>query len=74
MSFWFAQDKLLIAGDTLFRRGVGRMDLRGGDYKAIERSIRQRLYSLDEEAIVATGHGPDTLLAEKMCEHPFIRA
>jgi hypothetical protein len=24
MSFWFADAKLLIAGDTLFRRGIGR--------------------------------------------------
>ena len=60
MSFWFPEARLLIAGDTLFRRGIGRTDLWGGDYATIERSIRQRLYSLDEEATVVTGHGPDT--------------
>ena len=31
MSFWFPRAKLLIAGDTLFRRGIGRTDLWGGD-------------------------------------------
>lgn len=57
MSFWFADAKLLIAGDTLFRRGIGRTDLWGGDQRAIVRSIKERLYRLDEEAVVVTGHG-----------------
>lgn len=73
MSFWFAGDRLLIAGDTLFRRGIGRTDLWGGDYRQIERSIRQRLYTLDEQAVVVTGHGPDTCLGEEIRENPFIR-
>ena len=72
-SFWFAEAKLLIAGDTLFRRGIGRTDLWGGDYATIERSIR-RLYTLDEDATVVTGHGPDTRLGDEMRENPFIRA
>jgi len=74
MSFWFPRDKLLIAGDTLFRRSIGRTDLWGGDYATIERSIRERLYALDEEATVVTGHGPDTNLGDEMRENPFIRA
>ena len=73
MSFWFAGDRLLIAGDTLFRRGIGRTDLWGGDYRQIERSIRERLYTLDEQAVVVTGHGPDTCLGEEIRENPFIR-
>lgn len=74
MSFWFPQDKLLIAGDTLFRRGIGRTDLWGGDFAAIQRSIRERLYVLDEEATVVTGHGPDTQLGEEMRANPFVKA
>lgn len=74
MSFWFPQDRLLIAGDTLFKGGIGRTDLWGGDYSAIEKSIRTRLYSLDEEAVVVTGHGPDTLLGDEMRNNPFVRA
>ena len=73
MSFWFPQDKLLIAGDTLFRRGIGRTDLWGGNYQKIERSIRERLYSLDEDAVVVTGHGVDTCIGDEIRENPFIR-
>ena len=73
MSFWFADHKLLIAGDTLFRRGIGRTDLWGGDYPTIERSIRQRLYTLDEEAVIVTGHGPETTIGEEIRENRVIR-
>ncbi|AHL74468.1 beta-lactamase [Stutzerimonas stutzeri] len=74
MCFWFPEAKLLVAGDTLFRRGIGRTDLWGGDYATIERSIRQRLYRLDEDATVITGHGPLTRLGDEMRENPFVRA
>lgn len=74
MSFWFAQDKLLIAGDTLFKGSIGRTDLWGGDFNTIEKSIRQRIYSLDEEAVVVTGHGPDTTIGAEMRSNPFVKA
>lgn len=74
MSFWFKEARLLIAGDTLFQDGIGRTDLWGGDYPTIERSIRERLYTLDEEATVITGHGPSTTIGHEMRHNPFIRA
>lgn len=74
MSFWFADDKLLIAGDTLFKRSIGRTDLWGGDFNQIEKSIRQRIYQLDEDAVVITGHGPETTIGEEMRENPFVKA
>lgn len=74
MSFWFESAKLLIAGDTLFRGSIGRTDLWGGDYPTIERSIRQQLYTLDEEATVITGHGPSTTIGHEMRHNGFIRA
>jgi hydroxyacylglutathione hydrolase len=74
MSFWFSEAKLLIAGDTLFKRRVGRTDLWGGDQATLVRSIKQRLYTLDEEATVVAGHGPDTFLGDEMRGNPFVRA
>jgi len=61
------------AGDTLFRRGIGRTDLWGGDQAAIVRSIKDRLYALDEATRVVTGHGPGTTIGEERGKNPFVR-
>lgn len=74
MSFWFSEHKLLLAGDTLFQRSVGRTDLPGGSFAAIRRSIQERLYTLDEDALVVTGHGPATTIGEELRENPFVTA
>jgi len=74
MSFYFAQEQLLLAGDTLFRGGIGRTDLWGGDFGAIEESIRERLYTLDEATRVITGHGPETQIGIEKDSNAFIRA
>ncbi len=51
MSFWFPDAKLLIAGDTLFRRGIGRTDLWG------RRLCHPR--TVDQAAAVLSGRGRD---------------
>ena len=63
----------LFAGDTLFRGGIGRTDLWGGDSDAILRSIRQRLLSLPDDTRVVTGHGPDTTIGDERARNPFLR-
>ena len=74
MSFYFAQDELLIAGDTLFLGSVGRTDLWGGNTEQLRDSIKTRLYTLNEDAIVITGHGPATTLGNEMRFNQFVRA
>ncbi len=74
MSFHFPSERLVLAGDTLFRGGIGRTDLWGGDFDEIERSIRERLYSLDEETRVVTGHGPETQIGWERETNPFVRS
>ena len=74
MSFYFRSAQLLLAGDTLFRGAIGRTDLWGGDFKAIERSIKERLYTLDELTRVITGHGAETQIGREKDENMYIRA
>ena len=73
-SFYFEDARLLLAGDTLFLGSVGRTDFPGGDSRALKQSIQQRLYSLDEAAVVVTGHGPETSIGREMRQNAFVRA
>ena len=72
ISLYFSQSKLLLAGDTLFRGGVGRTDLPGGDYQLLLKSIRDKLFQLPEDTLVVAGHGPSTTIGEETLEHAFL--
>ena len=72
LCFYFESDNVLLSGDTLFRGGIGRTDLWGGDPRAIERSIRERLYSLRETTQVVPGHGPETQIGHERQYNAFI--
>jgi hydroxyacylglutathione hydrolase len=53
---------------------VGRTDLPGGNTRQLRESIQQRLYTLNESAVVITGHGPATTLGDEMRYNQFVRA
>jgi hydroxyacylglutathione hydrolase len=67
-------EQVLFSGDTLFEGGIGRTDLWGGDQAEIVRSIRNRLYTLDDSLRVITGHGGETTIGEEKRSNPFVRA
>ncbi len=69
----FAPLKLLVAGDTLFQRSIGRTDLPGGDYPQILDSIHSRLLTLPDETRVLAGHGPATTIGAERRGNPFLR-
>lgn len=46
----------LIAGDTLFLQGCGRVDLPGGDSAELYRTLTQRLAKIQNEIILYPGH------------------
>ena len=73
MSFLFKEEDLLIAGDTLFQGSIGRTDLWGGDFRTLEKSIREVLYQLDEETRVITGHGESTTIGSEIRTNAFVR-
>ena len=74
ISFYFEEYKTLIAGDTLFQGSIGRTDLPGGNFDQIVTSIKERIYSLDDDAVVVTGHGPNTSIGYEKMANGFVRA
>jgi len=70
----FSCNEFLFSGDTLFRGSIGRTDLWGGDFSQISRSIKERLYSLDEDTTVICGHGPKTSIGVERKNNAFIKA
>ncbi|HEX3588332.1 MAG TPA: MBL fold metallo-hydrolase [Pseudonocardiaceae bacterium] len=55
----------VFTGDTLFHGGPGATGRSYSDRDAIEQSIRQRLFELDPETVVHTGHGEDTKIHDE---------
>jgi glyoxylase-like metal-dependent hydrolase (beta-lactamase superfamily II) len=52
----FFVDGKLVAGDTLFLEGCGRLDLPGGDPAAMYESLTQKLAKVPDDAILYPGH------------------
>jgi hydroxyacylglutathione hydrolase len=67
-----SQPYCIFSGDTLFYRGIGRTDLPGGNFAQIVTSIRDKLYTLDDDLFVFPGHGEPTTILEEKQENPFV--
>ena len=66
------EHKTIFAGDVLFQGSIGRTDLPGGDFATLEKSIREQLYTLDNEYKVFPGHGPETSIGFEKANNPFV--
>jgi glyoxylase-like metal-dependent hydrolase (beta-lactamase superfamily II) len=69
---WFPSEKVVFTGDTLFLGSVGRTDLPGGDFEALARSIKDRLFTLGDDLRFLPGHGPEGTLGEERRSNPFV--
>lgn len=69
---YFAPEKKLIAGDTLFAGSIGRTDLPGGSYEKILRSLHGPVLALPDDTIVVPGHGPLTTIGQERQNNPFL--
>jgi len=72
ISLYSGADKLIVSGDVLFRDGIGRTDLSGGDFETLMDSIREKLCPLDDDVRVIPGHGPATTVGREREHNPFL--
>jgi len=69
---YFEEDKICITGDVLFREGIGRTDLWGGDYNQLIRSIETKLFTLPGDVTIYPGHGEPSTISHEMTNNPFL--
>jgi hydroxyacylglutathione hydrolase len=68
----------LIAGDTLFLQGCGRVDLPGGDADEMRRTLSTRLATLPDDLVLYPGHDygkqPSAPMGEVKRTNPVFRS
>jgi glyoxylase-like metal-dependent hydrolase (beta-lactamase superfamily II) len=62
----------ILSGDVLFQGSVGRVDLPGGDWATLERSIEELMRRHAAETVVYPGHMGVTTLGRERDTNPFL--
>lgn len=64
--------KFCITGDVLFREGIGRTDLWGGNYDTLISSIENKLLVLPDETLIYPGHGDHSTIGYEKNNNPYL--
>lgn len=64
-------EQFVIVGDVLFKGGIGRTDLPGGDYHTLIASINDKLFTLNDDVVVYSGHGESSTIAHEKSTNPY---
>jgi hydroxyacylglutathione hydrolase len=73
VTYAIRDERALFSGDVLFQGSVGRVDLPGGDWPTLLKSIESLIDSFDPESTVYPGHMGITTLADERATNPFLR-
>jgi hydroxyacylglutathione hydrolase len=65
--------RFALVGDVLFQGSVGRVDLPGGDGKALIRSIKDKLLPLGDDIAFICGHGPTSTIGRERQTNPYLQ-
>ncbi len=69
----YLHNSIVFGGDTLFQGSIGRTDFRMGSFEELAKSIKTRLYTLPDDTVVFTGHGPATSIGFEKQHNPFVQ-
>lgn len=65
-------DNIMLTGDTLFNKSIGRTDFPGGSFEEIIKSIKEKIFKYDDDIVIYPGHNsPSTIRSEKL-GNPFV--
>lgn len=65
-------ENIMMTGDTLFNKSIGRTDFPGGSFEDIISSIKNKIFKYSDDTIIYPGHNsPSTIKSEKQ-GNPFV--
>jgi glyoxylase-like metal-dependent hydrolase (beta-lactamase superfamily II) len=70
---YLKDEKICVTGDVLFKEGIGRTDLWGGDYNTLINSIEQKLFTLPDDVKIYPGHGDPSTIGHEKQNNPFLK-
>lgn len=70
--FMCHKEQFVITGDVLFHGSIGRTDLPSGNYHVLMKSIKEKLFTLDDKFTVYPGHGDPTTIGWEKVNNPYI--
>jgi hydroxyacylglutathione hydrolase len=73
VTYAIPEQGVLLSGDVLFEGSVGRVDLPGGDWGTLSRSIALLLDAYPDDTQVLPGHMGVTTLGRERATNPFLR-
>ena len=67
------KQNFMISGDVLFEGSIGRTDLYKGNYEQLIIGIKTKLFALNDETQVFSGHGNPTTIGFEKQYNPFFK-
>lgn len=67
------EDGYVLNGDVIMKGSHGRTDLPGGDYPTLKKSILEKLFTLPDETVIYSGHGPETSVGLEKQINPILQ-
>ncbi len=70
--YYFAEQKVLISGDSLFCGSIGRTDFPRGSMSKLVRSLREKVLTLPRDVTVYPGHMCKTTIGREIDYNPYL--
>lgn len=73
VAFLNKDEKICVSGDVLFKGSIGRTDFPLCSFDELEKNIKTKLYTLDDDMVLYPGHGETTTIGYEKVNNPFVR-
>lgn len=74
VSIVFEDEATIVVGDLIFKMGIGRTDLWGGDINDLIHSIHKKIFTYDKRFEIIAGHGENTTIGFEKINNPIASA